>query len=131
MVFVPRAAQRGVSFPEMTIEQSDVIDFLAKEDGGEKVVLYISDHLPWDTKDEKLLLLQEKINKYLAFLESGEIYTNLPDVKHGNFKITAIHKYRPTDEGYRFLEAAQRVIEEAGFEFEWIPGEPGYEENES
>jgi hypothetical protein len=115
----------------MTIEQLDKVDFLAKEEEGNRVVLYISDHLPWDAENEKLLLLQEKINRYLAFLESGEIYENLPDVKHGNFKITAIHKYRPTSEGYCFLEAAQKIIEDAGFQFEWRSGETGYEENKS
>jgi hypothetical protein len=114
----------------MTIEQSDIVDFVAREKDGNNLTLYISDHLQWDAENEKLLLLQEKLNRYMAFLESGEVYERFPDVKHGNFKIKTIHKYQPSEEGYKFLEIAQRIIGESGVEFEWGPGEEGYE-NES
>ena len=49
----------------MTIEQLDKVDVIAHND--EKVILVISDHLKWDDKNEKLLVLQDKLNLYLSF----------------------------------------------------------------
>jgi len=55
----------------MSVEQRKVIDFvgISKADG--RAILTISDHLPWLADNEHLLILQDKINDYLAFLESG------------------------------------------------------------
>lgn len=44
-------------------------------------MLFITDHFEWGGKAEQgehLPLLQEKINTYIAFIESGEMYTEIP-----------------------------------------------------
>jgi hypothetical protein len=56
----------------MTVEQHDVVDFISVNAGGD-VVLTVSDHLSWDRVNEHLFCLQEKLNCYLRFVESGEI----------------------------------------------------------
>ncbi|WP_372847477.1 DUF6572 domain-containing protein [Shewanella sp. Scap07] len=43
----------------MTIEQLDKVDIIGVNDSN--IELIISDHLEWDDKNEKLLLLQDKI----------------------------------------------------------------------
>lgn len=63
----------------MTIEQLDKVDVIANDN--EKVILVISDHLEWDDQNEKLLLLQDKLNLYLSFIESGEIFEQYPIAK--------------------------------------------------
>jgi hypothetical protein len=43
------------------------------------VHLVISDHLDWDENEgEHLLLLQHKVNTYLAFVEGGQLYVEYP-----------------------------------------------------
>ena len=55
----------------MSVDQTKIIDIISKSKDGE-IVLTISDHLDWKNLQEHLLLLQEKINTYLTFLESKE-----------------------------------------------------------
>ena len=57
----------------MSIEQSDVIDFVSI-DQNDNLVLTISDHLARDEELRHLFLLQEKINAYLRFLELDPPY---------------------------------------------------------
>ena len=61
----------------MSVEEPAKIDFAAFDPKAGEVRLIISDHLDWTEEGEHLLLLQSKLNSYLAFVESGEIYTKL------------------------------------------------------
>jgi hypothetical protein len=65
----------------MSIEQSDVIDLIGVENDTGKVVLTISDHLDWDSPNSHLRLLQDKINRYVDFVDSGEIEDSYPNSK--------------------------------------------------
>ena len=111
----------------MTIEQTEVVDLIGHDKENNRINLVISDHLKWDDKNEKLLLLQEKINSYLAFLESGEIYEHYPDAKYESFVIKLISKYKPNEEAEKFLNLAKNTIIEAGFNLNWGPLNDAYE----
>ncbi|WP_370590617.1 DUF6572 domain-containing protein, partial [Xylophilus sp. ASV27] len=56
----------------MNVENTTIVDAVGTDKETDEVRLSIFDHLPWDT--EHLRLLQDKINVYLGFIESGEIY---------------------------------------------------------
>jgi hypothetical protein len=60
----------------MSVEDKNKINAIStnKED---VVALTISDHLEWDSGH--LLILQEKINSYLHFIESGQMHGSYPD----------------------------------------------------
>jgi hypothetical protein len=63
----------------MTVEDFDKIDFADIDRESGNVNLTISDHLDWnENKGEHLLALQNKLNSYLEFVESGQIYVKLP-----------------------------------------------------
>ncbi len=113
----------------MTIEQTKLIDIIGIENATGKVHLTISDHLPWDSQNHHLLLLQEKINFYLAFIESGEIYESYPDSKNREFVIVIKLLFQPNGDGVHFLDLAKQTIEGAGFEFSFGPLQSGYEED--
>jgi hypothetical protein len=53
----------------MAVDDKNVIDLVSISPEG-KVVLTISDHLEWNTENDHLLILQDKINLYLGVLES-------------------------------------------------------------
>lgn len=102
----------------MSIIQIDIIDIISNTPNG-KVMLTISDHLPWDKKNEHLLLLQEKLNKYLQFIESGEIFESYPAAKNQKIIISLSMQYEPNQDTLIFLNRCKEVISNAGIDFEW------------
>ena len=66
----------------MSVEQTDKIDFIGSDKESNSIILTISDHLDWEDSERHLLLLQEKLNNYLAFCESGEILEVYPQAKN-------------------------------------------------
>ena len=60
----------------MGVEQTTVIDAIGIDKVSGAVHLTIADALEWDA--DHLRLLQEKLNAYLAFVESGELYSAYP-----------------------------------------------------
>ena len=87
----------------MSIDQSETVDIISQAPDG-TVVLTISDHLEWDAENEHLLLLQEKLNSYFRFLESGEIYESYPCAKGANFLLSLVCQFRPTEVALGFLK---------------------------
>ncbi len=81
-------------------------------------MLTISDHLPWDEKNEHLLILQNKINAYLAFIENGELLEAYPDSKGRFILINIITKYLPNKNAELFLKKTREVLEESGSKFQ-------------
>ncbi len=58
----------------MAIEKSNIVDAVGIEKTTGDVVLTIADYLDWETSEaQHLELLQEKLNAYLRFIESGEL----------------------------------------------------------
>ena len=101
----------------MSVEQFDVVDIVSIDRQTGQVVLTISDHLDWSDTVAHQTMLQAKLNKYLAFIESGEILTRYPDAKSRPVVIKLVLKHKPDREGFGFLARAQKVIESAGFGF--------------
>ena len=58
----------------MSIEQTDLIDIISVDQLTGETILTVSDHLDWSDSPTHLRLLQNKLNRYLAFVKSGEIF---------------------------------------------------------
>ncbi len=102
----------------MSIDQVDKIDIISTAQDG-KVILTISDHLPWDKSNEHLLLLQNKINSYLAYIETGQIFEDYPNAQYNNLVIRISMQYEPDDIALRFLNLCHKTIRKSGFELSW------------
>ena len=102
----------------MSIEQEDKIDFISTTPEG-KVDLTISDHLEWDAENNHLLILQNKLNAYLDFVQSGQILENYPSAENNEIRISVVMKYAPKDDALTFLNHCEKFVEEQGFEFKW------------
>ena len=102
----------------MSVEDQKVIDIIHSEKEGGGVTLTITDHLEWGD-GEHLMKLQEKINSYLAFIESGEIFEQYPGAAGKIIKLNVVCKFRPDSEGERFLNLCREAIAKAGFEFNY------------
>jgi hypothetical protein len=100
----------------MSIEQHDVVDFIHVEPSG-NAVLTVTDHLPWDKINEHLYWLQEKLNAYLRFIESGEIYQKRPYAVGHPILIDGVLKYPAPGTAAGFLEKVSAAVQVAGFKF--------------
>lgn len=108
----------------MSITESKVIDIIAVPEGEpDNVVLVITDHLEWGDKaqqGEHLLLLQEKINAYIAFIESGELLETYPPAKGKNPKIRINGLYELPEQGESFIDRVTKVLKGAGIGMEFV-----------
>lgn len=74
------------------------------------------------------VLLQEKINVCLAFVESGEMVDAYPNSEGRPVAIRIVFKYAPTADGVLFLERVGEARFRNHFEFRWseLTGVPGF-----
>jgi hypothetical protein len=98
----------------MTIEDQNVIDFVGTDVLG-NAVLTITDHLSWDKAGEHLHSLQEKLNAYLRFIESGEIYQKFPTMRERPVVIDVVVKFPVPQSAQWFFTKASAAIGDAGF----------------
>ncbi len=100
----------------MSVDQPGVIDIVSKDKTG-RIVLSISDHLDWENTEEHLRLLQEKINTYLRFLDSGEVYEKYPDARGRPIQIEVVLHHPPSLEARSFLAKVKPIVEGSGYGF--------------
>jgi hypothetical protein len=103
----------------MSVEQPDVIDGIGIDKVSGKVVLTISDHLPWD--EHHLIKLEAKLAGYVRFVESGQILEQCPESRDRDKSILVLLLHRPTDLGGRFLQAALAGLGARGLGFQFGP----------
>jgi hypothetical protein len=101
----------------MTIEQHEVIDFAGIDIDG-NATLTISDHLPWTDLNGHLFHPQEKLNGYLRFVESGEIYRKIPETAGRPIVIAVVLKFPAPLEARWFFTKADAAVAGAGFRLE-------------
>lgn len=108
----------------MTVENPHVVDFISIDGGSGDIVLTITDDLPWEGDHGHLMALQEKLNGYLSFIESGELLASRPEAAGRRVRITLVHREPLTSIALRFLGSAEEIILDAGFGFTWrhLPG---------
>lgn len=101
----------------MSIEQTNTVDIASVDRDSGDFLLTISDHLPWDREENQhILLLQEKINAYLRFVESGEMMNKYPDANGRNIVINVVSKFPLSVKAYAFFKQAETAISAAGFD---------------
>lgn len=100
----------------MSIDERDKIDLLVTDKEKTYVNLIIADHLNWeeDEEGEHLQLLQDKVNTYLTFVESGQLTENRADLKNLPVTILVSAKYPLSAEATKFYEMAGPLVAQAG-----------------
>jgi hypothetical protein len=100
----------------MSVEEPNVVDVISVDKRTGHVILTISDHLDWSDSVQHQTILQAKFNKYLAFVESREILESYPDAKDRPVIFKVVFKFKPDQDGLRFLGTVEKIIKSAGFE---------------
>ena len=108
----------------MSLNNTDEIDAIGLDKATDDVYLTVKDDLDWKDEICHINKLQEKLNTYLRFIESGEVYDVYPEAKGKNFVIEILSKFNVPASGKDFLSKAGPVISEAGFKLihEVFPG---------
>ena len=101
----------------MTIEKTNEVDAIGIDKETNKLIMTMTDHLDWN-EENHLLLVQEKINAYLSFIESGEIYRSYPQAKNLKIIIRLIHRHPLNSDARNFFSQVNALITNAGFEFQ-------------
>ena len=107
----------------MSVEQTEKVDFIGMDEATGDVALGISDHLEWADEDH-LRILQDKINAYLRFIESGEMLESYPDARGRHVTIDLIARCEPDQKASRFLDRVRQTLEAAGFSFRFAQVKP-------
>lgn len=104
----------------MSIDQVEVVDFATIDKASGDLWLTISDHLPWDGNEgDHLVLLQNKLNAYLRFIESGEVFKKVPEAKGRSIVINLVGKFPLSQKGASFFEKARAATEGAGIRLQF------------
>src|SRR5438270_10067615 len=102
----------------LSINQLGKIDIVSTDKQG-NVVLHIADHYEWDSENEHILLLQDKINAYLQFIESGQIFKEYPAATNDKIAIEVIFKYDLPGSSLTYLNRFREAVGEIGFSLSW------------
>ncbi|WP_179958168.1 DUF6572 domain-containing protein [Chitinimonas arctica] len=104
----------------MSVEQDNVIDAISLSNSS-NVVLTISDHLEWSQENEEihLELLQNKLNTYLVFFESGELYESYPAAEGKKVTISIVAKFDLNEKAKGFYAQVEAILAGAGLGLEF------------
>lgn len=98
----------------MSVDQSNVIDAIGIDKVTGDLVMTITDHLEWSGSDsDHLMLLQEKLNTYLSFVESGVVFELYPDAKGRAVLIDVVCKYPLNRQAQRFYSRISQIVDGA------------------
>lgn len=106
----------------MSVEQSEIVDHLGIERESGHVGLVIIDDLDWTDELSHLQMLQDKLNAYLAFIESGEVFErvqselgkSVPSTTPIN--VTVYAKFDLSPRARELMTYAIEMFEDAGLE---------------
>lgn len=107
----------------MSITNIKVIDGIGTNKENDAIMLLLCDHLPWEGENapkvvDHLLLLQQKLNAYVSFLEGGQYKGKYPNLepKMALIDIRFQHDIPQTCE--QFLQTVQDKLGELGIKIE-------------
>ncbi len=103
----------------MAVDNRKTIDAIGIDRNSGHVILTIFDEKDWTNTYEHLYFIQEKLNSYLSYIESGEVYTSYPKADGKDFEFSIVFKYDLTRDAIEFLDKFQKIVENAGFSLAW------------
>lgn len=104
----------------MSVDQTNVIDAIGVDIQTGAVFLTISDQIEWTGNDnEHLMQLQDKLNTYLRFVESGEILQVYPDAKGRAVVIDVVCKYLLSEPALNFFSQVSTIVNGAGIKLQY------------
>ena len=104
----------------MAVDNTNVIDGMAIDKEKNVLCLLLTDHLPWNCDDnsmneyDHLILLQDKINAYISYLETKQYKNTYPETCFDMAVIEIHFKYEITQNCENFLNEVQNQVGQYG-----------------
>jgi hypothetical protein len=99
----------------MSVAQRNIVDAIGTEAASGDVVMTIADHLDWSEPAVHLRALQDKVNDYLNFLDSGENEISYPASVGRNIRINVVFLHSPpTGEVEDYLARIRTIVRDFG-----------------
>lgn len=105
----------------MTLKATRKLDFFSIGPANSVAILSLVDEEDWSDPKSHLLLLQEKLNAYFEFIESGQIWRQL-QTETGSDKTTSmpieirLHSLHPVPGvGQQFLAHVREIVTKRGW----------------
>lgn len=100
---------------KLNIEKTSVLDGIAFDEKNSKLILLLSDGMDWTNEYNHLILLQEKINHYIAYIESKQYLKYLQEhsIILDNVKQIEIELhflFKETENCKKFLNNVEQII---------------------
>ena len=112
----------------MSVVDSKTVDGAALTNDKNGIILLITDHVDWRDEYEHLVMLQEKINAYISFLENKE-YEDIYRGENIMYGIIEIHfSYSLTANAEKFLQSVQNQVAELGVKIQYCVSQEGADE---
>ena len=103
----------------MSIVDNKTVDGIALTDDNNGIILLIADHMDWRDEYQHLVMLQEKINVYITFLEQKQ-YEDIYKGENITYGIIEIHfLYNLTANAEKFLQSVQNQVAELGVKIQY------------
>lgn len=96
----------------MSIIETDKIDGAGKSKEKKELMLLITDHLEWENEHEHLMILQNKINSYLGFIESKQYEEIYPNDTFEKYVIEIHFKNGMSENCFKFLDVVANQVEQ-------------------
>lgn len=103
----------------MSVVDNKTVDGVALTDDENGIILLIIDWVDWNDEYQHLVMLQEKINVYITFLEDKqyeEIYKG-KEIEYGVIEIRFLHDL--TVNAMNFLKSVQNQVAELGIKIQY------------
>lgn len=100
----------------MALSDTNTIDTIGTMRDSGEVILTLIDEQDWVNEEDHLVLLQDKINAYIRFVESGEVFESYPDARGRNVVIEIVGKCPLVDAAEAFVKRATEILQEANLE---------------
>ncbi len=98
----------------MTLDKTNVVDAVGTDKATDAVILTIIDHWDWNDERSHLVALQEKLNSYFEFVESGQVYVSYPEGSGKSVCIDVVARYPIPAAGQALLDKASAVAAQLG-----------------
>ena len=109
----------------MSIVDNKTVDGIALTDDNNGIILLIADHMDWRDEYQHLVMLQEKINVYITFLEQKQ-YEDIYKGENITYGIIEIHfLYNLTANAEKFLQSVQNQVAELGVKIQYCVSQEG------
>lgn len=103
----------------MSLDETNIIDFVSITNANDLVILTVADADDWNDEEVHLDRLQDKLNAYIDYFASEQIWKDYPEHQDATVRIDVYFKHKPTRYAVSFLKKCKKTIAQCGASFKY------------